>query len=108
MRRRGFHPATIERYRFRFNIAVAIYGDAVDRRKNETVQKNAPKDKSKTPKISVPKYTSLTGLLNLPKPDEVAMADPKAQAEHDALIEAWQTDPEEFVRMLQEKIGLEA
>lgn len=39
----------------------------------------------------MPKYTSLTGLLNLPKPEEVALANPEVRAEQDTLIDAWQS-----------------
>ena len=99
LRARGYSNATVRRYGFAFDVAVAMFGDEVDKRKEATVLKDAPVRKKQRPKVAVPKYKGLSALLNLD--DAATTAQSAAQeAEVAELLDAWTGDPDEFARLL--------
>jgi len=99
LRTRGYSNATIRRFAFAFDVAVAMFGDEIDKRKEATILKDAPTRKKQRPKVAVPKYKSLAALLNLEDATTTALS-PAQEAEVAELLDAWTGDPDEFARLL--------
>ena len=80
-------------------MAVALFGDTIDKRREETVLKPAPK-RSKNPKVPVPKYKTLSALLNQDLFATPTAPDPEQDAAAAELEEAWEGDRDQFMKLL--------
>ncbi|MGN6033535.1 MAG: hypothetical protein ACTHQE_17920 [Thermomicrobiales bacterium] len=92
--RDGYEVGIVEHLAFDFDMACMWYGKWFDRRAEETVEVNAPKQrKGAPPKMRVPKFKTLGDMLAL---DAVAMQSPaerQRQADLDAKADALLRDP---------------
>ena len=95
----GLSPAAARRNCFRFDIAVALLGDTIDRRREETVLKPAPK-RAKRPMVPVAKYKTLSALLNEDIFATPTAPDPEQDAAAAELKDAWEGDPSRFMELL--------
>jgi len=105
--RDGYEVGIVEHLAFDFDMACMWYGKWLDRRAEETVEVNAPKQRKGTPpKMRVPKYKTLGDMLALDVVAAQSPIDRKRQAELEAKADELLHDPEKMDAFMAELLAV--